>query len=252
MKTKLFLLIILIFSIQLLSQDATEIARRCVAALGGEEAIALFSDSQGEGTVTMGLFGSEVKGTFKMTRKGRSSFIKAAVDFSGRDLIYIDAFDGRNAWRNSWNTITDIPALNYLSDLDHTVSVLIDKQAVFSFTKEIEIEGKKAIGIEADVKGKKTRFFIDPKDFTILEIQHKDTYFNPDRVKEELGKRTRYSDYKKFGSVFFPTKAITFQKGKKLREYRFKKVTFKPAVSPSLFARPREEQDLRYYEESMY
>lgn len=252
-KTLLFLLPgLIIVSLPLLSQDAGEIARKCVQALGGEEAVRLYSDFSAAGTAKINFY-REMNGKIKIIRKGKKSWTRTDLEFGpSRTFTTIEAYDGEIAWSRRRDSVIDKPALNFESDLKHTVSVLLDKQAVFSLAKETEIEGRKAVGIEADVKGRKTLFFIDKEDYTILEIVYKDTYFGDKDTKEVIEQRIRYGDYKKFANVLFPTRTVIYQKGKKQKEYFFDKVTFKSKTADSLFRRPPEKTDLRYYAERMH
>lgn len=232
-------------------REPGEIVKKCITALGGETALSRYSNFSGEGTIKRNWF-REISGKFKIIRKGRKSWKRADLDLGGRPLTTIESFDGSAAWSETFGTVRDKPALNFESDLAHTAAVLLDKQAVFTTAKETEIEGRKAVGIEANVKGKKTLFYIDKENYTILAMVFKDTYFNDDRVKEEMEKRILYSDYKKFAGVLFPARTVLYEKGKKQEEYRLEKVTFNPEVAGSLFLRPEEEIDFRYYEERMY
>ncbi|MCK4764610.1 MAG: hypothetical protein KAW12_20590 [Candidatus Aminicenantes bacterium] len=253
MKIKLTIIFILVFSAFMLPREPGEIVKKCITTLGGEAALSQYNDFSGTGTSTMKInWYREFSGKFKIIRKGRKSWTKSDLDFGSRTLAMIESFDGRTAWTDRFNTVTDKPALDFESDLRHTVTVLLDKQAVFTTAKDAEIDGRAAAGIEANVKGRKTLFFIDKEDYTILEIVFKDTYFNADRVKEEMEKRIRYSDYKKFAGVLFPTGAVIYKKGKKQIEYHLEKVTFKPTVPGSQFLRPEEEIDFRYYEEKFF
>ncbi|MCK4764612.1 MAG: hypothetical protein KAW12_20600 [Candidatus Aminicenantes bacterium] len=255
MKKKTFLLLLLsltIVSLPVFSQDAGELARKCVQALGGEEAVRSYVNFSASGTAKVKSY-REMNGTVKIVRQGKKSWTRTDLDFgSSRKYTIVEAYDGKIAWSQRRSSVTDKPALNYESDSGHTVLVLLGKQAVFSMARETEIGGRKAVGIEADVKGKKTLFFLDKENYTILEIVYKDTYFGDKDTKEVLEKRIRYGDYKKFGSVLFPTRNVFYEKGKKQKEYRFEEVTFKSKTADSFFRRPVKKPDLRYYAERMH
>ena len=146
-------------------------------------------------------------------------------------------------------TLVDQPALNYESDLAHTIGLLIEKNASFSISKETEIDGKKAIGIEANFKDKKTTFFIDQETYLPLEIVFEDYYFAENATRELMEKRIHFLEYKNIAGVSFPTKTAIYLKGKKLLELDFNSVTFNRPVSANIFSRPDQEMDLRYSEE---
>jgi hypothetical protein len=239
-------------SVGLLAQTPKEIVSKCVNALGGEEAIKKHMDFSAEGEMKISIRMMELSGKLKMIKKQRKSWIKAEVTLGNNLFIMILAFDGKTAWMDRLNTIADQPALNFESDLDHTLSLLTEKNATFSLAKETEIEGKKVVGIDADFKGKKTTFFIDRETYLPLEIVFKDLYFGESTTKEMLEKRIRYLDIKKFSGVLFPSKMVFYEKGKKKMEVGFDKVVFNPNVSPDIFARPDQEPDLRYFEEMIH
>jgi len=251
-KKILFVILITIFSFFMAAQNPQEIISRCVITLGGEAAIIQFSDFQGMGRTKMFWHGREFGGKFKIVKKGKKSWEKSDILYGKEESTRISAFDGQVAWSEKRGNISDKPSLNYHSDLNHTFSVLINKEAFFSRVKDTEIEGKKAFGIEMKVKGKKTIFFIDQNKYTVLEMVFIDSYFGDNETKEVLEKRIRYFDYKKFGSVLFPTRTVFYQKGKKEREYTLSKITFNPMISSSLFSRPAQKLDLRYSEERLY
>lgn len=239
-------------SVRLLAQNPKEIVSKCVNALGGEEAIKKHLDFSAEGELKISIRMMELSGKLKMIKKERKSWIKAEITFGNNVFIMILAFDGKTAWMDRLNTIADQPSLNFESDLDHTLSLLSEKNATFSLAKETEIEGKKVVGIDADFKGKKTTFFIDRETYFPLEIVFKDLYFGESKTKEVLEKRVRYLGIKKFSGVLFPSKMVFYEKGKKKMELDFDKVVFNPKVSPDIFERPDQEPDLRYFEEMIH
>lgn len=249
----LIVLLTVLISMGLWSQTPEAIVKKCVEALGGEEAIKKHLDFSGEGDFTISVRGMELAGDFKWIQKNRKFWNKIKVTFAGTEVTQTMAFDGKKAWMERMGNIADQPSLNHESDMAHSLELLLEKNATFSTTKETEIEGKKAIAIEADFKGKKTTFFIDPKTHTPIEIVFKDYYYAMmSNVKELMEKRNRLMDYKRFDGVFFPTKMVFYQKGKKFMELRFNKVAFNPKVSADIFERPDQEADLRYGEEMIH
>lgn len=243
---------ILLFSMNLLAQIPKEVVEKCVNALGGEETIKKFSNYQAKGEVKISRMGMEFTGKLEVIQTGRKIWRRTEFVF-GRDIYTIlMAYDGKNAWMDRMGTIVDQPSLNYESDLDHSISLLVEKEAVFSFAKEKEIEGRKAFGIEVDFKGKKTTFFIDKETYTVLEMVYKDLYFGEKFTKEMLEQRERFEDYKKMDGAFFPTKMTRYQEGKKLLEFRFSEVTFNPQVALAKFKRPAQKLDIRYQEERIH
>ncbi len=106
-------------------------------------------------------------------------------------------------------------------------------------------------GIEADVGGAKTTFYIDKENHTLTEVVFEDIFFGENQTKELLEKRIRYDEYRDFDGVRFPTRMTFYEKGEKKVEFHFTDVTFSPEVGDEQFERPDQELDLRYWEEKM-
>jgi outer membrane lipoprotein-sorting protein len=234
------------------TQDAADIVKKCVAAMGGETALKNFTDFKGEGEVKASFGTREFSGTYVRTQKGEKFHTRVEIQFGSSKFALVQAFDGKVSWMDRMGTIADRPALNAKSDADHTVELLLKKDAAFTLDKETEIEGKKAVGIVASYKGKKTTFFIDKEAYTILEIVFKDEYYSMKQVKETIEKRTRYKNYKKKGGMLFPYTWVFYSKGKKAMEGHFKTITFNPQIPADTFARPDQELDLRTSDERLH
>jgi len=248
-KISVFILIFL-FTINVFAQNPKEIVEKCVSALGGEEALKKFSNYQAKGEIKLAMRGTgELAGKLDAIQSGIKSWRKVELAFGKEIYTMTQAYDGKAAWMDRLGTIVDQPTLNYESDSDHSFFLLFEKDAVLSFAKEKEIEGKRAIGVEVDFKGKKTTLFIDPETYTILEMVYKDLYFGDKFTKETLERSVRYGDYKKLDGVFFPTKMTIYQDGKKQAEFSYSEVNFNPQVAAAKFARPEQKLDLRYREE---
>jgi|GEM_PF-1144463 len=251
-KTIIITLLSLLIALGMWAQNPKEIVEKCVTAMGGEEAIKKHQDFCSEGEVKISIRMMELSGKLKMIQKERKSWLRGEVTFGNNVFTMTLAFDGKTGWMDRLGTISDQPSLNFESDLDHTLSLLTEKNATFSLAKETEIEGKKVIGINVDFKGKKTTFFIDQETHLPMEIVFKDLYFSESNVKEMLEKRIRYLEIKKFSGLLFPSKMIFYEKGKKKMEITFDKVVFNPSISPHIFDRPDQAPDLRYFEEMIH
>jgi len=255
MKLKQIIIVILslfILSSGLWAQTAREIVNKCITALGGETAIRNFSNYKAAGELKLSFGQRQVSGKLTLIQKGEKYRMQGEVTFGSSLFTVVRAFDGSAGWMERMGTIVDQPALNYQSDADHTPSLLLEKEAAFSLAKETEIEGKKAVGIEVSFQGKKTIFFIDKTDYTILEILYKDLYFGRTQTKEMMEKRIRCLDYKKKGGAMFPFKQVFYQDGQKRMEIHFSEIDFNPTVSDEIFKRPDQELDLRYMEERLH
>jgi len=251
-KAILTIILTLMAASGLWSQTPGEIVKRCIDAMGGEETIKKSLDFKAEGDMKMTYGMMEFSGKIEAVMKNRKSWNKIKVTFQGTEIVAFMAFDGESGWMERMGTVADQPALNFESDLDHTPLLLLEKDAVFTAAMETEIEGKKVIGIDVDFKGKKTTFFIDREDHTILEIVYEDLYYGDNQVKKMMEKRIRYTDYKEFDGVFFHAGTVIYQEGKKFMEMHFDKIVFNPIVSPDIFKRPDQELDLRYIEEIIH
>ena len=245
------ILSVLVFSsdLSVFAQTPREIVNQCITTVGGEEGVRNFSNYKAAGKMDFSFGWGTFPARFTMIKKGRKSWLKGEFDFSGSVFTLLQVFDGKNAWVGRRGVIADKPALNYLSDLDHTPLLLLEKDATFSLAEKTEIEGKPVIGIEVTLNNKKTVFFIDRTDHTIKEIRYIDLFYGDSLVKETLRKRIRCLDYKKIEGFMFPSRMIYYQEGKKKMELHFQEIKFDPKVVPDIFARPHQELDLRYWEE---
>ena len=235
--------------ISLFAQNPKEIVQKCINALGGEEAIKKHRDFRATGEIKVTFQTMSLSGKLKMINKGKKNWMRADITFGKEVFTMIRAYDGKAAWMERLGTVVDQPTLNYESQSDHEIDILLKKDAVFSIGKETEIEGKKVQGIVASFKGKKTTFFIDMEKFLILETVFKDSFNGEKLTKETIEIRMRYSDYKKFDETLYPSQISMYQKGKKNYEIRYTDIKFGPKVQPSIFTRPDQELDLRYMEE---
>jgi hypothetical protein len=230
------------------AQTPRQVVDKCVAALGGEEAIRNFSNFKAKGQIRLTYGPRNYIGTLTLVQKGKKYRLVREITVRNTLYILVGAFDGKTAWSERRGTITDQPALNYQSDLDHTPLLLLEKDVSFALAQSTEIEGKRVTVLEVTARGKKTTFFIDQTDYTPREIRYKDLYLTDNYTKEIMEKRICYLDYKKKNGFMFPMRMIFYQEGDKI-EYYFQEITFNPEVSPDIFARPHQELDLRYWEE---
>jgi len=251
MKKLCVLLLGLVTTTSLLAQDPQEVIKKAVAAMGGEDAVARYSDYQAEGEAKYSMWGRELTGTIEIIEKGKKKRTKTELALGKSTFVMINAFDGEIAFSERQGRIIDKPALNYESDLDHTLGVLIDKGTVFSLGKQTEIDGRRATGIDAELNGKKTTFFIDDETFLVSEMVFEDTYFGENNTKELIQKRIRYENYEEFEGVRFPTRITFYEKGEKQQEFDIAEISFAPEVTAEQFRRPEQELDLRYSEERM-
>ncbi|UCC40281.1 MAG: DUF4292 domain-containing protein, partial [Candidatus Aminicenantes bacterium] len=217
-----------------------------------EEAVKKFSNYQAKGEVKLSMRGMQLPGKLESIVIERKTWNRIEITFGGQTLTMLMAYDGETAWMDRMGTIVDQPSLNYESDSDHGISLLIEKDAVFSMAEEKEIEGRKVFGVDVDFKGKKTTFFIDKETYTIAEVVYKDLYFGESYTKEMLEKRSRFGDYQKVDGVFFPMKMTLYQEGRKAAEFQYSEVKFNPEIALAKFKRPDQKLDLRYTEEIIH
>jgi len=244
--------LILLFSINVLAQNPKEIVEKCVNTLGGEEAVKKFNNYKAKGEIKVSMHGMELPGKLESIEIGRKVWRRTEMVFGKEIYTMLMAYDGETAWMDRMGTIVDQPSLNYESDLDHSFTLLIEKEAVFALAQEKEIEGRKTFGVEVDFKGKKTTFFIDQENFTVIQVVYKDLYFGEKYTKEMLERRIKFAKYKKVEDVLFPTKTIIYQEGKKQVEFQYDEMTFNPEVALAKFKRPDQKLDLRYSEERIH
>ncbi len=250
---KLFIFsLVFLFAVNLFSQNPKEVVEKCVNALGGEEAVKKFSNYHAKGEIKLSMQGMELPGELESIVIGKKVWSRIELTFGRETFTMLMAYDGETAWMDRMGTIVDQPSLNYESDRDHGIPLLIEKDAVFSMGEEKEIEGRKAIGVDVDFKGKKTTFFIDKETYSLVEVVYKDLYFGEKYTKEMLEKRNRFADYKMVDGVFFPMKMTLYQEGKKFMEFQYSDVKFNPEAALAKFKRPDQKLDLRYSEERIH
>jgi hypothetical protein len=219
---------------------------------GGEKGISYFSNFEATGELELFFGIRSFKGDFTIIKKGRKSLLKSEFAFGGSKMKMVRAFDGRNAWMEQRGNISDQPALNSQSELDHTPLLLLEKEATFSLGEKTEIDGVKVIGIVVDSNNKKTTFYIDQSNNTIREIRYSDLFYGDTFNKEIIEQRIRFLDYKRIKEILFPSRIAYFQKSKKQMEMNFKDIRFDPKVTSDIFERPDHELDLRTREESYH
>jgi len=252
MRKAIMIFFVVVFAANLTAQTPEILVQKCVDALGGPEAVLKSQDYQAKGEIKVSMYRMELVGKLETIQKERKYWRRAEVTFGSETYVQLQAYDGEVAWMDRMGTIVDQPALNSESDADHGFHLLIQEGSRFSFGKETEIEGRKAIGIEVDVNGKITTFFVDSETFLPLEMVYKDMYFGENFTKELLERRTRYSDYRNVEGVQFPMTVTLFQEGRKLVEMHYDEVTFRPQIALAKFQRPDQKLDLRYGEERIH
>lgn len=249
----LTLLSICILNIQpLTAQTPADVIKKYLTAVGGEDAVKLFSNFEASGDMKAYFGAREIPGTIKMIQKGLKIRRDVIIKFGSMTMKMIQAYDGKDAWMSMRGNIVNQPALNAQSDADHTIDLLLEPSAAFAIGQGTEIDGQKVVAVDVTFKSKKTTFFIGQEDNLIKEIVFKDTYFGQNNVKENIEKRIRFKDYKKTGQFLFPYSWIFYQKGKKQFEFTFASVTPNPDVAAAKFARPDQAPDLRVMEELLH
>lgn len=250
-KLMILTVITLMISVGLWAQSPADTVKKCVEALGGEAGIQKSLNFSADGIMKMSFGNMEFTGKIKTVRQGRKNWARVEIKFGGNTFVVFQAYDGKTAWMDRMNTVADQPSLNNESELDHTLTLLLEKDAKFSAGKATEIEGKKVIGLDVEFKGKKTTVYIDPDTHLPMEIVFTDEFFGQNNIKEMVDVRSRLLDYKTVDGVPFPMRIVRYQKGKKQVEMTFDNVTFNPKVAEDLFSRPDKAMDLRYGEEMM-
>ena len=243
--------VLLMISAGLWCQTPKEIVKKSVHALGGETIIKKHMDYSAEGERKVFYNTMAVTYAFKEIKKIPKEYRRYDT-LEGNPMSFIHVFDGQDAWIEYSGTVSSKTSLNYKTEQAHTITLLLEKGASFSPAKETEIDGKKAIGIDVDFKGKKTSFFFDADTYLPVEIVYKDILLSNMQVKEIMETRARYMEYKTFDGVLFPSRTIIYKKGKKITDTRFNNVVFNSNVSPDTFIRPEQELDLRTREELLH
>lgn len=233
------------------AQPEQELVKKCVAAMSGEQSLKRYMHYEGTGLVKVQFFNQNFSGTFNLVKAGEKSRLVIELDFSGEKFRWIKAYNGVAAFSDMEGDVSDLPDLNFKSDLSHSVMILVDPLTRYTLGKETEVMSRPAIAVEAELAGKKTTFYIDRQDYTVLEIAWSDMYVNENFVNELLEKRLQYENYQKIDGVFFPMKMTEYAKGQKTLELEFQTVKFAVSENPVLFERPTQKADYSYWEEKM-
>ncbi|MCP4213581.1 MAG: hypothetical protein GY765_02945, partial [bacterium] len=114
------------------ADNADEMVKKCITALGGQKGVASFRDFSAKGDLIVYIMNMELSGTIKLINKGRKNRMDGEVNFSNNMMGITLAFDGKAGWMDRMGTLAGKPALNFQSDLDHTLLLLLDKNSVFS------------------------------------------------------------------------------------------------------------------------
>jgi hypothetical protein len=236
-----------VFTLILPAQTAQEVVSSIVKAHGGPDAIHNWFNYQADGEMIASA--GSVQGTFSLTHKSLKEYTKNTFVYGKEKFISISAYDGHVMWSEFAGEVTDQPSLNTEVKARHTIDLLLKQDVSWSLGKNNEIDGKMVVSLEAEQKGKKTVFRIDPARNLVLEIVFKDIFITDKEVKGEQEWRLRYADYQTIDGVPFPMTVTTYVDGQAGITFRLRKVTFNPTVSDTLFQRPNKKVDLRYYEE---
>lgn len=238
-------------SLQAQTLSPEEQIKKSVQALGGADSIRQSFNYKASGKFIMDRMGRQISGDLEAVLKNLKNYRKVNLTFGGNSFTTISAYNGKTAWMDMQGSVADTPALDYESDADHTVLLLINNEAVIKPGKNTELEGKKVTGVEVEYKSKKTTFYFDEESGLLLEIAFQDYYFGQGNTRELIEKKIRYSDYREFNGVKYPARSVYYEKGQKSYEFFFDKMEFNPNTPDAIFDRPDEKMDLRYYEESM-
>ncbi len=227
-------------------------AQAAVKALGGPQAVKRLDDFSAKGQVIFYMYGREMAGDLSILKKGDKERNKYELQYGSSPYVVIYVFNGTTAFVDRMGTVSDLPALDYLSDNDHSFQLLIQPNVEYSTGKATEIDGESVTGLIVRHHKKATVFYLSNKDRLIKEMVFSDLYYGDNDTRETLEKRIRYADYKTVDGVQFPHKWTFFKKGKKEKVYLLTEVTFSPQIDSQLFERPEQELDLRYGEERMH
>jgi len=248
-KSSIFIVLVMVTA--LTGQTHNEIIKKTIEAHGGVEAIEKYQYFSAEGSLRLFMYGREFFGDFEYIQSGNKSRQKYDIDFGGEIYTLIYAYNGKTAFIDQFGDIADSPSLNYEGELDHTIQLLLDSTTNISLGKDTEINGAKVSGIQVERDGKLTTFYIDQRSYQIAEIVFRDSFISDDKIKETFEKRIIYQDYRKIENVIFPMKCTFFEKDLIKKVLSFSKILFAPDIDESLFERPSQNVDTRYWEEKM-
>jgi outer membrane lipoprotein-sorting protein len=217
-----------------LSQEASDILKKMVEALGGKKVLENIKDMTSAGTIEMIQMG--MSGSMTIYKKEPN---KVRMDIEVMGMIITQAFDGETAWwvnpqTGSQEEVPEQQAED-MKRLALGADALIypEKYGIsFAYKGKEKIEEKEYLVLEQTFSdGYKATLYIDPK--TYLTHKSKSTTMN--QMGVEVEQETFESDFKKVNGMTIAYSIIIIQDGEEFMKLTLTDITFNSGLEDSLF-----------------
>ncbi|HEB36901.1 hypothetical protein LCGC14_1060060 [marine sediment metagenome] len=217
-----------------LSQEASDILKKMVDALGGKKVLEKVEDMTSSGTLELIQMG--MTGSMTMYKKEPN---KVRMDIEVMGMIITQAFDGETAWGVNPQTGSSEEMPEQQAENMKRMALGIDafiypeKYGIsFAYKGKEKIEEKEYLVLEQTFSdGHEATFYIDPK--TYLTYKTKSTAM--DQMGVEVEQETFESDFKKVNGMTIGHSVIIFQGGEEYLKITFTEITFNKGLEDSLF-----------------
>jgi len=217
-----------------LSQEASDILKKMVEALGGKKVLENIKDMTSAGTIEMIQMG--MSGSMTIYKKEPN---KVRMDIEVMGMIITQAFDGETAWwvnpqTGSQEEVPEQQAED-MKRLALGADALIypEKYGIsFAYKGKEKIEEKEYLVLEQTFSdGYKATLYIDPKTY----LTHKSKSTTMDQMGVEVEQETFESDFKKVNGMTIAYSIIIIQDGEEFMKLTLTDITFNSGLEDSLF-----------------
>ena len=217
-----------------LSQEASDILKKMVDALGGKKVLEKVEDMTSSGTLELIQMG--MTGSMTMYKKEPN---KVRMDIEVMGMIITQAFDGETAWGVNPQTGSSEEMPEQQAENMKRMALGIDafiypeKYGIsFAYKGKEKIEEKDYLVLEQTFSdGHKMTLYVDPK--TYLTYKTKSSTVN--QMGVEVEQETFESDFKKVNGMIIAHSIIIFQDGEEFMKLTITDVTVNSGLEDSLF-----------------
>lgn len=215
-----------------------------IKAAGGDKALGKFKAGtcKLKGKILEG--GKDAAFTFDASLQGTDKVkLDGEVDVQGMQAKATFVLNGDQAWFKMMDKVDEAPkgAITAIKDMTrtfryaYTLSLLKDKAVTLSALGEVDIDGKRAVGLKVATKDRADiHVFLDKK--TSLPLKAEFTFTNKNGGDETL--ELRFSDYKESNGIKHFSKVVLKQKGKNVLEAEFSGFKWVDKLENSVFEKP--------------
>ena len=226
--------------------EARAIIEKAIQAQGGEEKLAQFKAGQWKGRGVLSMNGQNLPMTVETVFQIPDKY-KSAMRFivQGKEVAGVQVVDGDKAWMTGQGQTMPLEgellkALKeelYSQNVEMLVPLLREKGYTLTKLKEIEVDGKPAVGVRVASSGHKDIELYFDRDST-LPVRTVRSTIDAATLKEATAE-VLYSSIKETDGIKWPSRVVINQDGKKFIEVEVTEFKKLDKVDPSEFAKPR-------------